>query len=129
MRCSSLVLLALLVSGIGSAEAAIPAWVQPNVQLSYVGQGTFGPWGQGQNDQQIGLTTTISAVSSSAVSGTMALSVPGEYSGSIDFTCDPTGHCSGTGGSGWGGGSNWGPDWGPNWVDPADPTGSIVGPN
>lgn len=128
MRCSNLALLALLASGIGSAEAAIPAWVQPNVQLSYVGQGTFGSWGQGQNDQQIGLTTTISAASASAVSGTMAFNAPGEFSGTIDFTCDPTGHCSGNG-SGWGGGSNWGPDWGPNWVDPADPAGSVVGPN
>jgi len=129
MRCSSLVLLTLLASGIESAEAAIPAWVQPNVQLSYVDQGNFGPWGQSQNDQQIGLTTTISAVSSSAVSGTMAFSAPGDFSGTIDFTCDPTGNCTGNDWSGWGGGSNWGPDWGPNWVDPADPTGSVVGPN
>jgi len=125
MRCSSLALLTLLASGIGSAEAAIPAWVQPNVQLSYVGQGNFGPWGQGQNDQQAGLTTTISAVSSSAVSGTMAFNAPGEFSGKIDFTCDPSGNCTGNGSSGWGGGSNWGPDW----VDPADPTNSVVGPN
>ncbi len=130
MRCSSLAFLTLLASAAGSAEAAIPSWVQPNVQLSYVGQGSFGGWGQGSSNQSIGLTTTIAAVTASAVSGTMAFDAPGEFSGTMAFSCDASGHCSGTG-SGWGGngGGDWGSGWGPNWVDPADPAGSVVGPN
>ncbi len=112
MLCASL----FFIIGIGITSAGIPSWVQPGLIITYDGLSSSVNNGQPVNGVSTLITTEVTSVSQDSVSGSTRVDIPSapSYGWSYPWTVQE--------GNNWEGVHRF-------WLDPANPTGSVKGPN
>ncbi len=116
--------LALAVAAVNCAIAqngpSIPAWVHPGVVVAYDGISSFVSAGRPTQPVQVVETTRVNSLSGGVVAGISQIQSVGTPVGQTHaWSCNAAGVCQ-TDATGFNG---------KFWVDPANPTGSMRGPN
>src|SRR5215469_14347923 len=114
-----LIVLSSLLTVCGQNAPAVPAWVHPGVVVSYDAVSAFVNNGRFSQGIQTVITTRVTAVSGNQVSGITQLQTVGTPIGArAAWSCNAAGNCTSSDATGVNG---------KFWIDPANPTGSIMG--
>jgi hypothetical protein len=120
-------LLALWLST-ASARAQFPAFLQNGLVVNVAGQIETDNFGN-QNTTPFTATITVTSVSGNTVSGTVTSSPAGVFTNATTWTCVANQYCAALSNRVTTVGSTGSGASGQFWVNPANPTGSIFGPD